>query len=174
MNSGRNILRTIEPIKVTVGDVDFAIYPFQAFKAANISGEIMGLLVPMLGALVPLFNKEDDVLDTDIENAAPAIAGAFNSLNGDKVELLLRKLLTDHSNIVTEIEDSEGNVKQIYLTEEVINTYGLFCGDVQEMYILAFHVLKVNYKGFFGKIGNLSGTLNVSTKIQKMMQNTVS
>lgn len=173
MNSSRN-LRIIEPVQVTVGGIDFAIYPFPAFKAANISGDIMGLLVPMLGALVPLFNKESDVLDTDVENAAPAIAGAFNTLSGDKVELLLRKLLTDHSNIVTEIEDETDHTKQIFLTEEVINTYGLFCGDVQEMYILAFQVLKVNYAGFFEKIGNLSGTLNVPTKIQKILKNTAS
>lgn len=172
MNFSNSINNMIDPVKVTISDMEFAIYPFPAFKAANLSGEIMALLLPMMAALIPMITKEENVLDTDMENAASAIAGAFNSLSGDKVEQLLKKLLTDHGNIATEIEDEEGHTKQVRLTEKLINEYALFSGDIQDMFILAFHVLKVNYAGFFSKIGNLSGTRSASAKIQSMFQDT--
>ena len=47
-------LKQVTPTRVTVGDMDFYIRPFAAFKAANITGELAGVLAPVLGVLAPL------------------------------------------------------------------------------------------------------------------------
>ncbi len=47
-------LKQVTPTKVPVGDMEFYIRPFPAFKAANITGELASVLTPLLGMLVPL------------------------------------------------------------------------------------------------------------------------
>ena len=60
--------------------------------------------------------------------------------------------------------DFNGETKP--LTEDLVNER--FCGDVQDMYILAFHVIRINYGGFFGKLGTQSG--KVAELAQKLMK----
>ena len=74
---------------------------------------------------------------------------------------MLRDLLVRGNNIAV---DFNGETKP--LTEDLVNE--LFCGDVQDMYILAFHVIKINYGGFFGKLGTQSG--KVAELAQKLMK----
>jgi len=81
--------------------------------------------------------------------AAPQISAAFSMISGDKIELLLKKLLCS-KNIV--IKDSGE-----YLTEETADE--IFCAEIQDMYLLAFYVLKENFGGFFEKISALFGNL---------------
>ncbi len=151
-----------EPTPVVVGGNNYFIRPFSAFTAANISGEVVKVIVPLLGSILPLMNSKDDVssvLDEDIKEIAPEIAKGFESLSGDACEVLLRRLLVKHGNIAVEIEG-----QAVPLTEDLVNE--LFCGEVQDMYILAFHVIKVNYGGFFKKLGGQSG------KVAELLQKT--
>jgi len=74
---------------------------------------------------------------------------------------LLRDLLVRGNNIAVDF-----NSETKPLTEDLVNE--LFCGDVQDMYILAFHVIKINYGGFFGKLGTQSG--KVAELAQKLMK----
>lgn len=145
-----------EPTQVIVDESTFYIRPFSAFTAANISGEVVKVIVPLLGSLLPFMKSDDEdsenksVLDEDVKEIAPELAKGFESLSGDKCEILLRRLLIKHGNIAVEREG-----QAIPLTEDLVNE--LFCGEVQNMYILAFHVIKVNYGGFFKKLGGQSG-----------------
>lgn len=145
-----------EPTQVVVGESTFYIRPFSAFTAANISGEVVKVIVPLLGSLLPFMKSDDEdgenksVLDEDVKEIAPELAKGFESLSGDKCEILLRRLLIKHGNIAVEREG-----QAIPLTEDLVNE--LFCGEVQNMYVLAFHVIKVNYGGFFKKLGGQSG-----------------
>ena len=41
------------------------------------------------------------------------------------------------------------------LTEDLANE--VFCTDVQDMFILAFEVIRTNYNGFFKKLGDRFG-----------------
>lgn len=151
-----------EPTQVVVGGNTFYIRPFSAFTAANISGEVVKVVVPLLGSIMPFINSNDDagsVLDEDIKEIAPEIAKGFESLSGDKCEVLLRRLLVKNNNIAV---DREGEA--VPLNEDLVNE--LFCGEVQDMYILAFHVIKVNYGGFFKKLGGQSG--KAAELLQKM------
>ena len=140
-----------------LGGYMFYVRPLPAFKAANISGELFGVLLPALGSLAPLLGAKGDaesLLDIDSDVAAKAFAKGVSGLSGEKLEFLLKTLLTQHRNISFEPLD-KANAKPQILTEELAND--IFCGDVQDMFILAFDVIKSNYSGFFGKLGNLFG-----------------
>ena len=151
-----NNLKQLETREVTVGENIFYIRPLPAFKAANMTGELAALVLPLVSGLAPLLSdvdteKEGDgLLDIKVEDAAPAIAGAFSSLDGDKVEKILKHLLIAGSNISVE----QPGEKVRLLTEDLANE--VFCTDVQDI-ILAFEVIRTNYNGFFKKLGDRFG-----------------
>lgn len=161
-------MKRTTPESVTVNDTVFYIFPFSAFTAANLSGEVIALVGPVVGSFLPLVGKgkenaqnvdpdeqaqESSILDVEIDTdeAGKAVANAFSNLSGDKIERLLRKLLVDNGNIAYENE----NGKRERLTMDVADE--LFCGSAQGLFVLAFHVIKVNYSGFFGKLPTLFG-----------------
>ena len=146
-------MKQFEPKDVTVLGHQFHIFPFGAFKAANLSGEIAALIGPMLGGLASLLGADNgsNLMDIDAEKAAPAIAGAFDSISGDKVESLLKKLLVQNKNISVEYDGDT-----VYLSEDLANE--IFCMEAQGLYILAFEVIRCNFGGFFGKLGTLFGS----------------
>jgi len=141
-----------------LGGNTFFVRPFGAFKAANMSGEILSLLTPVIAGVAPLVLgadvKEDNesILDMDAEKAAPHLANAMSGISGDKLEALLKKLLIQYKNISVELAGQ--NDAQL-LTEDIANE--IFCGDTQDMFILAFDVIQVNYSGFFGRLGGQYG-----------------
>jgi hypothetical protein len=136
-----------------IGGRTFYIRPFPAFTAANISGELAGVLAPALAGLAPiaLSGGESDVMNLDVSS----FSGALSGLSGDKVERLLKKLLTQNNNISVDVTDEDGNTKVKPLDNDLANE--IFCGSAQDMFILAVEVINVNFRGFFEKLGNLSG-----------------
>ena len=89
-------MKRFEPKEVIVSDRTFHIFPFGAFKAANLSGELAQIAIPLLTAItaLPSSGEGENPLDRDLSELTPALASAFDSLSGDKVESLLKKLLT--------------------------------------------------------------------------------
>ena len=123
--------------------------------------------MPLAAGLFSLFPDggteagEKGLFDIDVKDAAPVITKAFSSLSGDKVEELLRHLLLAGRNISVELP---GERVQL-LTEDLVNE--IFCEDVQDMFILAFEVIRINYNGFFKKLGSRFGALTegLTTKL---------
>lgn len=163
-------LRQLEPHKVTVGDYDFYIKPFPAFTTANLTGELASMLTPILAALMPLLGgdgetedggEDNGLMDMDVDKAAASIANCMDGFSGKKVEGLLKKLLISNKNIAVEIpvEDEDGvetgEYEQEILDMDLANE--LFCGEVQDMFVLAFHVIRLNFNGFFKKLGGQYG-----------------
>lgn len=148
-------LKQMEPTKENVGGYNFYITPFAAFKAANLTGELASVLAPLLGALAPLVSdqKEGSLMDVDARQAAEALSNCTN-ISGDKMEKLMQKLLLG-GHIVVELPDQEGETKPQRLDMDTANE--IFCGEVQDMFILCFHVIKLNFNGFFKRIAGLSG-----------------
>lgn len=152
-------LKQMESKKVKVGDNEFYIKPFPAFKAANLTGELASVLSPLLSAVAPLVggNDTESIMDMDVDKVAEKMAentiGNIN-ISGDKVEALMRKLLLG-GNIVIEYEDEEGETQQEVLDKDLADE--VFCGNVQDMFVLCVHVIKLNFNGFFSKLANLSG-----------------
>lgn len=143
-------MKRMEVTEKQIGENTFYLRPFPAFTAANISGELAALITPMISSLAPLFGSKTaaDVMDIEIEDAAPAITGAFSALSGDKIERLMRKLLIDSQNISVNNPET-GRVE--LLTMDLANE--VFCGEVQDMFLLCFEVIKINFSGFFKKLG---------------------
>ena len=151
-----------------IGNNIFYVRPFSAFKAANLSGEVFSLLMPIIIKIAPLVlnarkkGKDDEsdaaqddetsALDIEAEEAAPHLANAASGISGDKLEVLLKKLLVENKNISVELE---GEKEAQFLDKDIADE--IFCGDVQDMFILAFDVIKVNYNGFFKKLGGQYG-----------------
>lgn len=154
-------LKRTEKTKITIGDYDFYVSKFGAFKSANLSGELVRLFTPIIASIVPaasmLLGGDDEsqsIFDKDIseglESVAPALAGAFNNLSGKQVEELMRKLLIEERNI-SFVEKGCMDANQVKIMEWE-DADELFCGDLQDMYQLAIKVIQLNYKGFFTKI----------------------
>ena len=154
------------PTTKTIGDYNYYIYPFGALIASRLTGDLVALVTPMLGAAAPLIGKQLDaesgnLFDMKVEELDPALSGAFASLTGEKVESLMRQLLIDHKNVYFE---GVGDEKPQLLTAEDLNE--IFCMDLQDMYLLAWEVLKLNFQGFFKKLSTQSGDLG--TLVEKV------
>ena len=145
-------LKQVEPTMETVGENKFYITPFAAFKAANLTGELASVLAPLLGVLAPLVN-DGSLMDVDAGKAAEAMANC-TAIDGDKLEKLMKKLLLG-GHITVEFTNEDGEPEGERLNEDLANE--IFCGDVQDMFVLCFHVIKLNFNGFFKKIAGLSG-----------------
>lgn len=145
-------LKQMEAQKVNIGDNVFYIKPFPAFKAANITGDLASVLSPLIGVIAPLVGN-GNLMDVDVNKAVEALSGS-TLINGDKLESLMSKLLLgDH--IVIEYEDDDGKTYQEKLNKDLADE--VFCGNVQDMFVLCVHVIKMNFNGFFGKLATLSG-----------------
>lgn len=154
-------LKQVEPTIENIGGMKFYIKPFAAFKAANLTGELASVLAPLLGSLIPLVQtakKSKNLIDIDIdsidENQAAQAVLNCTSINGDKLESLMRKLLLG-GHIVVEVPDKDGESEALNLDMDLANE--IFCGNTQDMFVLCFKVIKLNFKGFFGKLSGLYG-----------------
>ncbi len=164
-------LRQTEPKKETIGDYNFYIRPFPAMVAANLTGDLASLLTPVLAALLPLVgsdNEDNDsesadggLMDIDVDQAAASMAKSMDGFSGKKVESMMKKLLVTHKNVVVELpeldeDDTEtGEYEQEVLDMDLVNE--LFCGEVQDMFVLAFYVIRLNFNGFFKKLAGRFG-----------------
>ena len=85
----------------------------------------------------------------------------MEGFSGSKVESMMKKLLIAHKNVVVELpvmdeDDVEtGEYSQEILDMDIVNE--IFCGDVQNMFILAFYVIRLNFNGFFKRLAGPSG-----------------
>lgn len=87
--------------------------------------------------------------------AMPAISSALSTISGDKVERMMRRLLIDQQNISVQGEDTDGDT--VILDKDLADE--VFCGELQDMFILCYEVIKLNFKGFFKRVGIQSGSL---------------
>ena len=158
------ILKQMSTTEEVVGGIKFYITPFPAFKAANLTGELASVLAPLLGSLIPLVQSakgkkgEKGFMDIDIdsidENKAAEAVLSCTTINGDKIEALMRKLLLG-GHIVVEVPGEDEEPEAAKLDMDLANE--LFCGNIQDMFVLCFRVIKLNFKGFFKNLADLSG-----------------
>lgn len=157
----------LESKEVLIDGTSFYISPFPVFTAARITAQLSKALSPILGGLIALLGEDDndstpEGSKSDIVGAIPAFSASMESLNPAEFEKLARELLANSRNIAFKNMDfPNGEI----LTEDTINA--LFAGNTQNMYILAFHVIKENYSGFFEKFKSLSGNAILKTLTEK-------
>lgn len=170
-------MRQLETTEVEVDGQQFYIRPFPALKAAGISGELARTLAPLMSILVPIVEALDDtddngnpmkdengniihksILDMDAKKVGFALASNLSSLqgiDGETVERTIKMLLLTHQNVIVTTEDDYGEKKPQTMTEDILNE--VFAGRVQNIFVLCFYVVKVNFQGFFGKETNQFG-----------------
>ena len=138
-----------------VGENCFYIRKFSAFSASNIFTQVAKVVTPIAGSLLPLLGmvgNNGKLMDIDLSDAAPSLAGLFDNVSGDVVEILLKELLIKHENVSYDDPHTGRTTK---LTEDAANE--LFCGETQDMFLLAVEVVKLNYSGFFRKLKDQFG-----------------
>ena len=158
--------------EVQIDGISFFISPFPVFTAARITAQLSKVLSPILGGVIALLGSEDETgedtekdLSENVVAAIPAFTAAMQGLSPVEFEKLARELLVNSRNIAFKNQDyPNGEI----LTEDAVNA--IFAGNTQNMYILAFHVIKENYGGFFGKFKIPSGKAKVK-EILKMYSN---
>lgn len=158
--------------EVQIDGISFFISPFPVFTAARITAQLSKVLSPILGGVIALLGSEDETgedtekdLSENVVAAIPAFTAAMQGLLPVEFEKLARELLVNSRNIAFKNQDyPNGEI----LTEDAVNA--IFAGNTQNMYILAFHVIKENYGGFFGKFKIPSGNAKVK-EILKMYSN---
>ena len=162
-------MKMMEVTEKVIGDHTFYIRPFPAFVSANLSGELATLLTPMIGALAPVAGNVDlngengkdfSVEDIELEKLGPALSEAMSGLSGDKIEALMRKLMLQYNTISVSGPATDGEVKALDM--DLVNE--VFCGELQDMYVLCFEVVRINFKGFFKKLGARFGNLQAVMK----------
>ena len=94
------------------------------------------------------------------------IEQAIQNLGYPGVERLMKELLINYKNIAYDNEDGETERLTFDSANEV------FCGEFQDMLLLCWEVIKINFGGFFKKIagqsGNLQGFMDQAKKRLKM------
>lgn len=150
-------MKQMEVTKKKIGDNTFYIRPFPAFTAANISGELSSVMAPIIGGLAGLMDGRDadELMDMDLTEAVPSITEALGSIDGDKVEHLMQRLLITYKNVSVAGVATDG--ENVPLDMDIANE--IFCGEIDEMILLCAEVVKVNYGGFFKKVADRSGGL---------------
>jgi hypothetical protein len=156
-----------------IGDYVFYIRPFPAFLAANLSGDLASAISPAVAAIVPLaavWNGDSSVMNIDVSSFSGALAG----LSGDKVESLLRKLLTKHNNISARYAGDDEDEKPFDGVKPLDNDLAneVFCGSAQDMFILAAEVINANFGGFFEKLGAQFGLRRSTADMKQIPGNT--
>lgn len=162
------VVKQTETTQRVIGENTFYIRPFPAFTAANVSGELVKLLSPVVGAIASAVGVAEGAvkdavpgikdaatgfMEMDVGEIASKLNDALSGLSGDAIERMMRKLLVDYRNISVEGPATEGQVK--WLDSDIANE--VFCTDLQDMLILCVEVVRVNFKGFFSKIAGLFG-----------------
>lgn len=138
------------PVQKVIGGYTFYIRPMSAMKCAALSGDLAAVVIPLITALLPLAGGETK--DINVVEAAPAIAGAFSTLSGEKVKSIMYALLVDGRLIGVEGPGLDGAKM---LDEQVMDI--VFAKNAQNMFILAFYVINENFGDFFGTLGTRYG-----------------
>ena len=172
-------MKQLQTFEKQIGDNRFYIRPFKAFDAAFISAELVNLLSPILGAIAPFLgddstdsNGNPDIMDMDAEKVIDKASPALSRISGDKLESVMKTLMIQHGNVSVECQETEGSVA--LLSEDLANE--VFCGELQDMFVLCFEIIRINYKGFFKKLGGRFGGLTalLQSPTAKATENTAS
>ena len=140
------MIKQIEPNRVSLCGVDFAIYPFGAMKAANLSGELGKFLGPIVAGCLPLIgSNDDDVLSMDLKDAMPLITGAFSTLDGDTIEKLFRKLLLQQNISCSYTDPATGQPVQTWLTQDVLDQIFLYSRLLLSLLLLIQNLRKLRF-----------------------------
>ena len=154
-------MKQLQTYEKQIGENRFFIRPFKAFDAAYISAELVNLLSPILGVIAPMMGASGEgeeaanIMDMDAEKVIDKATPALTRISGEKLESVMKTLMIQHGNVSVEGPVTDGGTA--VLSEDLANE--VFCGELQDMFVLCFEIIRINYKGFFKKLGDRFGGL---------------
>lgn len=148
----------MEPTEVTIGEHTFYILKYPALKAANVLGKLNTVFSPLASGIVPLIgmipskdsSNKNSIFDMDISKALPIITNALTSLDGNTLQEVIELLVLKHNNVSVELTDNNGDTLPKKLNRDTLDD--IFCGELQDLFFLAYKVIEINYKNFFGNL----------------------
>lgn len=167
-------MKRTEVEEYKIGENRFFVRRFPAFTAANISGELIRVLSPILSTVAVALGNFDasaidttnmtlddiskmdisNVMDMDIEKIVPSLSNALAGVSGNELQEIIEKLIVRYDNVSVNCEATDWNTAR--MTKDLADE--VFCGDIQDMYILCFYVIKLNFRNFFKRFGSLFGS----------------
>jgi hypothetical protein len=148
-----------ETIEKEINGNKFYIRPFAAWTSIRVHADLIGAVTPLISPVVPLLGSgsRSDIMNFDVSS----FIKAMSSLSGEKIEELLKKLLTKYDNISVETEDG---VKK--LDDDLVNE--IFCGEAQDIFVLAWEVIRSNFPSISKKTKDLFGNQKVTDILMKL------
>lgn len=151
-------LKRMSAKDVEIGDFSFKLRPFGAMDASYIFGDVISVVLPIIGT-VALSSGNDDgksiAVSDNIGLDSESVASSLGKLNGKELSSLIRELLLDHNNVSFRCNDDGGNFQR--LTKDDFDE--IFCMYFAGALKLCAEVLIQNYGNFFEDASNLFGNL---------------
>ncbi|MCD8201908.1 MAG: hypothetical protein LUD47_07580 [Clostridia bacterium] len=132
-----------------VGGHSYFVKPFRAMTAVRLSADVLKIITPFFDGFVQGDNLSD-LKNLDLSVIVDGLEKCLADTDGKQIEDALEKLLIRHDNIAV---DYDGQTQ--YLTEEILDEW--MAGDIENIFVLAFYVVKENYQGFFARFSTQSG-----------------
>lgn len=163
-------LKQQEVSEYTIGEYTFYVKPFSAMKSVNISADLTKTIGPAVGGIFSLLgsvagedNPGGDVESVlsriDPQKAVTVLREALTTLDGDDLERVVRRLLIDYHNVSVSGPMTED--KAVPMDMNIFND--VFCCETQNIYLLCWDVINLNFGSFFGdmklRFGDLTGVM---------------
>lgn len=169
-------LKQLEVTEFQLDDHTFYVKPFPAMKSASISTDVAKVIGPVIGGLFTAIrpgantNSAENLLSAiDPQKAVSVLGTAFSSLDGEEMERIIRRLLLDYGNVSLSGPYTENRVKPLDM--DAINE--VFCYNAQDIFVLCWDVINLNFKGFFGKLRLQFGNLSDNTEEETTAESSV-
>ena len=144
---------------VQIGDVLFKIRPLGAMYATHVFGDLVSVLLPIIGAasLASGIDKNDLSTPASLEKLmndldTDSLIESLSRIDGKVLERLISELVLDYKNVSFQ-DGSEWRIMVREDFDEIFCMY--FAGSLK----LCSAVIKQNFGSFFGDIGDLFGNL---------------
>lgn len=144
---------------VQIGDVLFKIRPLGAMKAAHVFGDLVSVVLPILGAasLASGIDKNNFSTPASIENLmndldTDSLVSALAKIDGKALERIISELVLDYQNVTFQ-DDVEWKIMTRDDFDEIFCMW--FAGALK----LCAAVIKQNFGSFFGDVSDLFGNL---------------
>ncbi|MBE6725093.1 MAG: hypothetical protein E7576_07890 [Ruminococcaceae bacterium] len=161
-------LKRTESTQFDIGEYSFYVTPFPAMKSAGIAADVAKVIGPALGGFISLVggngteeaNADNLLAGIDSQKAVSVIGEALSSLNGDEMERIISRLLLDNNNV--SVSGPYTDFKAVRMNREAFDE--VFCCEAQNIFVLCWDVINLNYKSFFKNIALQFGNQTESTE----------
>lgn len=161
-------LKRLESTQFDIGEYSFYVTPFPAMKSAGIAADVAKVIGPALGGIFSIVgtggngktDAEGILSGIDPQKAVTVLGEALSSLDGDEMERIIGRLLIDYNNV--NVSGPFTEFKAVRMNRDTFDE--VFCCEAQNIFVLCWDVINLNYKSFFKNIALQFGNQTESTE----------